>query len=544
MPTRVPHAAPLSPAAAAATASFIPDSPRASPRQMSQHWREERLLEGTLSPQRPPVPPSPRRMGSPLSPRMLSSRASDASFRLDAPPSVLSAAAGADGSEPPSPRKEQVEAALAERLSAVYAQASKYANDAFNKGRQLQEARMAREAALAQVDALRDAHEGLATTCAKLEQRLREEDERGRKAGRALAKQREASGKAAEREGAAHELAASLQDSLAQTRAQLSEKEQLLKQAVERGDRLAAELNHARQGEGDINSRLQDERKAVAAARSEAAAFSERAASQRQAHEQARVALMQEGELRRSVEAEKLSVEVALRKLGEQHEQLQLAMRKEEAKAAQQQQRAEAAERHAAEARASAESNGVRATQLLEERDGLAAARAVVQSRLDALHAALVTARSSLLSVGSSNDPVRLHNEGVLARLSTALSKSGATPERAREAADAAGIDAAAAAHAAPSSAAAAAAAAASAAAATAGTMSPAELAAAAHEQRTSVQNLLDQLGSRAGAAELRERKLRERMQGIRSRLQYHGNQPKVRAEICAELLEIASYEP
>ena len=37
---------------------------------------------------------------------------------------------------------------------------------------------------------------------------------------------------------------------------------------------------------------------------------------------------------------------------------------------------------------------------------------------------------------------------------------------------------------------------------------------------------------------------LRERLQGIRSRLQYHGTQPKVRAELCTELAEIASFEP
>jgi len=538
----IPSSAPLSPAAAAVLAPAIPDSPRGSPRQMAQHWREERLLEGTLSPRRPPVPPSPRRVGSPLSPRLLSSRQSDGSFRLDAPPSALgSAAASVDGSEPPSPRKEQ-ELALAERLSAVHAQAGKYANDAFVKGRQLQEARVAREAALAQVDALRDAHEGIATTCAKLEQRLREEDGRGRKAGRALAKQREASEKAAERESAAHQLVATLQDSLAHTKRQLSEKEQLLQQAVERGDRLAADLGRAREGEGDVNTRLQDEQRAVAAARSEAAAYSERAASQRQQHEQARVALMQEGELRRGVEAEKLSVEVALRKLGEQHEQLQLAMKKEEARAQQQQQRAETAEKQRAEARAAAETNGVKAAQLREERDGLRKARAVVQKRLDALHAALVTARSSLLSVGASTDPVRLHNEGVLARLSAAISRSGATPDSARDAADAAAADAVAAAHAPPASAAAAAASAAAAAAAA--PMSPSQMAASAQEQRTSVQQLLDQLGARADAAELRERKLRERLQGIRSRLQNKGTEAKVRAELCTELAEIASFEP
>ena len=39
---------------------------------------------------------------------------------------------------------------------------------------------------------------------------------------------------------------------------------------------------------------------------------------------------MQEGEARRSVEAEKLTVEVTLRKLQEEHEQLQLGLKKEE----------------------------------------------------------------------------------------------------------------------------------------------------------------------------------------------------------------------
>ena len=119
----VPSAAPLSPAVAAALAPSIPDSPRASPRQMTQYWREERLLEGTLSPHRPALPPSPR-LGSPLSPRVRSSKHpfGAAFLRFDA--------TSVDGSEPPSPRKEQVEAALAERLSAVYAQASQHASDA------------------------------------------------------------------------------------------------------------------------------------------------------------------------------------------------------------------------------------------------------------------------------------------------------------------------------------------------------------------------------------------------------------------------------
>ena len=59
--------------------------------------------------------------------------------------------------------------------------------------------------------------------------------------------------------------------------------------------------------------------------------------------------------------------------------------------------------------------------------------------------------------------------------------------------------------------------------------MSAAELAAAAQEQRRDTQAVVDQLGQEVEVVAARERRLKELLQGVRSRLQYHGAQNKVR---------------
>ena len=131
--------------------------------------------------------------------------------------------------------------------------------------------------------------------------------------------------------------------------------------------------------------------------------------------------------------------------------------------------------------------------------------------------------------MGGSNDPLRVHNEAVLSRLFSVVAKSGATPEDSSRCADReaarAGASCSRGQPVPPP----------------ATSLAASELAAAAQEQRSSVQHLVDGLQTELAAAAARDRLLREQLQGLRSKLQYHGSQAEVRHEICDELSSLAA---
>ena len=451
---------------------------------MMRAWRDERHMEGTLSP-RPPTPTPPRPPAAAQSPRRPASQGS--------PRGAAGSAHGLDGRASAKAADAAVKAAL------------------FQRAKQAMELASQHETMAAQIAALRGSHASLATTCAKLEARVREEAESARRARRDLARHMEIASEAQRSvdEHGAKQL--SLQDQLSALRVTVDERDGELAEREMRVSELKRLLATARASLEEVRCTEESHRKGALVARQQTAALEERAVLMRQAHEQSRLAAMQESERRRAEEGKRCAVEVELRGVKEELAAAQLSLERERVACRAASEKADELGRSERRLRASAASSVKKIEELSAELKRLRMSDGEAAEVLVALHAALREAHASLLAQGTSQDAVRRHNEAVFARLfgalrSTAPAVQAHVPEGDGTLASADGTAAA--------------------------------LCEAADAQRAATQRVVDLCARERRAWRRREAALLEQVHAARAKLQRYGaDMPTVEA-VCGMLAE------
>ena len=233
----------------------VPNTPRASPGTMARFWREERLLEGSLSPSRAPIsrPGSPRGKSTPCMRRPVGSPVTTSPRRKGSPLGTGSPTDAGDFAG-----SQHLEKSVGARLSIAHAEAHKHAEVSRRRGQEIQQMQAGLEALLLQIDVLREAHEGVTASHTKLEGKLRLEEGRARKLSRQLNTQREGVVKAAAREAEARGEAETLRNKLDEYRASLQLEEQQGREDRDKYNRLAVELRRVtkllEQQQGDSSS--------------------------------------------------------------------------------------------------------------------------------------------------------------------------------------------------------------------------------------------------------------------------------------------------
>lgn len=422
---------------------------------------------------------------------------------------------------------------IAARLSAAHNAQSKASALAEARGKQLQALQQAQHQGEEQVHALRSAREGLSCAAAELEKKLRAEQQRSAKF---KAQYDRASGRA--RDAAALEATAR-----AEAEAALTEVDRMRMEVADRDALLAAirVQSSALQRERDAAkveaATRTTERDASSAALAETRATiaemeSRREGVQRQL-EAAKMALVDEREGRRAKEAERLSAvavaETAVKKLEAAMRQLD----REKGVTGDTVKRGKVAE----QLQFSAEE---RSAMLEKEVDEMHAQQRVMigdqqagTKRLHELRNAVGEAAAAILVDGERFDPIRIHNERVIAELFEALAISGGEVSKHSWAAKVHQQAQRADAHSGegaenvsdevsppwPS---------------------PARQAAARQAQRGSSQHVLDSMRTFEEMTMRQRKKLSQKLIELVAKLQYRGDTPTVRADVVAELLRLA----
>ena len=495
---RQPLAAPLNTSIAVTTGSR--GGGRASPREMTRSWREERLLEGSLSP-RPSTP-----------------RAPEAPRPQTAP----------DGSTGESPRAAQAKLGRKEQLMQ---------HRLFERARQAMELAAQNEAACLEISALRSSRNELAETVAELEVKLRSGEKKSRQRRQEVLRQRNEVAAAEARESEKGEEKTGLQGQIQRLRYEIELRDDRLAEREQRVSELKRQLAAAKAQSDEAFAVVDAQHANAAAAHTQCEALEERAVALRQAHEQARLALMQESETRRAEEAKRLAVEVELRQEREEFATTRLHLQRERAACEAATGRLSAMERTEKALVAAGSGTVLDVKSLRSSLDASNAALRRATAQLRSLHEALLSTHSSLLAPGaSSRDPVRLHNEKVLHRLLSVLAATLRDAPGAGEGGDGGGGDGEWRVGTPPFV-----------------TMSSggreeheaaalrasARLAEASAEQREATQRLIDKYAREAEEAARREKDVRRQLAGALAKLQRYGAHHESRDAVCAILAEL-----
>jgi hypothetical protein len=361
---------------------------------MKQVWREEAMADGKLSP-RAMTP----RFGTEQQQEQLSS---DAAGSNDARASQLAA-----------------------RLSSMQTKQMQAAALATARGQQVVQLASAQQASALQLDVLRSSHDGLSKAAAALETRLRGEIARGDKLKRQYEKAMQRAQGAAEAEEQARADAAAARAEVAAVRKELAAKDQAVLRAVEAAEAMRKERDDARLQASTRRAERDAAKAALAELKTSYTELEEARKSVQRQLEEARMCLIDEREARRAKEAERQAASESAKDATTKLEATLKQLERERSQASDIVKRGLAAEKTLVELEAKNAELQEQIDDEIANSNFMASDRANAGRRLIALRNDVGELAASILVAGEGTDPVRLHNEAVVAKLFEALAVSG-----------------------------------------------------------------------------------------------------------------------
>ena len=375
------------------------------------------------------------------------------------------------------------------------------------------------QAAALQIDALRSSYEALANRCALLETSRRQIEGVVTKQRRSLTQSQAMVADLVKSKAELEQAVKDGEEKQLELRLLLDDKGRRLKQASELEASLTQRLEASEAEVAHLTSSERDSKETADKMVEEKSQLAEKLAILRQTHEQTRVELLNEAEATRSIEAKRLALEVFIQELQEMLESTKLSLTRERQKSLL--------------SRSAAFDRGSRVTELEEQlkraskqvatmEKELAASRKSDQqgrAELSALHVAVRTAAESIVSLGASTDPRRLHNEKIVSTLLKALEARNGAGDQTSHSSCSVGV-----------------------------TSTPdatlVALAAMSQEQRAQTEELVNQYREATKAAQSREKAVRRRALDLRAKLQRYGDwNAEVRRSVCDELSMIGNLE-
>lgn len=371
-----------------------PAAPRsvASPRMMRNVWREEAIANGTLSP-----------------------RAQTPRFAADGSSQLAEGAASDDANT----------SKLIARLSLMQTKQIQAAALASERGQRVAQLATAQQAAALQLDVLRNSHDGLSQAAASLEAKLRAESTRGDKFKRQYEKAMQRSQSAADAEAAAHADAAQARAELEKVRKELQSKDSAMLRSIEAAETMRRERDAA-QLQAKTRLAERDSAKAsLADLRTSYKELDEKRKNVQKQLEEARMSLLEEREVRLLKEKE---LSDAVENAASATSKLEAALKqleRERTQASDIVKRGLAAEQLLIDLEAKNAALQAQIDDEIQNSHFMASDRANAGRRLIGLRNDVGELAGSFLIAGDGTDPVRVHNEAIVAKLFEALAVSG-----------------------------------------------------------------------------------------------------------------------